>query len=75
MVSPFKDWLAEQHGIDFSMRGNDFSRALSYREAARWSTARDLAAAQRLLRYRDVPPDADPRRGRGDAALASLLTW
>jgi FMN phosphatase YigB (HAD superfamily) len=28
MVSPFRDWLLEQHGIVFSMIGHDFGQAL-----------------------------------------------
>ncbi len=28
MVSPFRDWLLEQHGIVFSMDGHDFGKAL-----------------------------------------------
>jgi FMN phosphatase YigB (HAD superfamily) len=31
MVVPFAQWLDEAHGIDFSMTGNDFSRAVRYR--------------------------------------------
>lgn len=31
MVVPFRDWLGEMHGIDFSMEGNDFSNALRHR--------------------------------------------
>lgn len=30
MVKPFRDWLAEFHGIDFHWNGNDFSRAVHY---------------------------------------------
>ena len=33
MVAPFRDWLGEAHGVDFSMTGNDFSRALTYRSS------------------------------------------
>ena len=32
MVGPFRDWLAEQQGIDFSMNDSDFSKALRHRE-------------------------------------------
>ena len=28
MVAPFRDWLDEAHGIDFSMEGSDFGQAL-----------------------------------------------
>ncbi|MBW8785127.1 MAG: HAD family hydrolase [Novosphingobium sp.] len=31
MVSPFRSWLDEAHGIEFSLAGNDFSRALRRR--------------------------------------------
>lgn len=33
MVAPFRDWLAEQHGIDFDMGGVDFARSLTYRDS------------------------------------------
>ncbi len=29
MVAPFRDWLNEEHGIDFNMSGGDFARALT----------------------------------------------
>jgi FMN phosphatase YigB (HAD superfamily) len=32
MVAPFRDWLGEAHGINFSMAGNDFSNALTYQD-------------------------------------------
>ncbi len=28
MVSHFRDWLAQEHAIDFSLQGNDFARAM-----------------------------------------------
>lgn len=31
MVAPFRDWLGEEHGIDFNMVGNDFAHALRHR--------------------------------------------
>ena len=30
MVAPFRDWLAEQHGITFIMQGNDFVNAMRH---------------------------------------------
>ena len=30
MVAPYKDWLSEQHGIDFAMESNDFGKAMRY---------------------------------------------
>lgn len=30
MVAPFRDWLSEVHGIDFSMQDSDWGNALSY---------------------------------------------
>lgn len=30
MVAPYKDWLGEQHGIDFVMENSDFSKAMRY---------------------------------------------
>lgn len=33
MVGPFRDWLGEQHGIDFAMERHDFVGALSHRSS------------------------------------------
>ena len=33
MVGPFREWLGEQHGIDFAMESHDFSRALRRRDS------------------------------------------
>ncbi len=33
MVAPFRDWLGEVHGIDFSMKNSDWGNALTYRDA------------------------------------------
>lgn len=30
MVAPYKDWLGEQHGIDFIMENSDFGKAMRY---------------------------------------------
>ena len=32
MVAPFRDWLDESHGIDFSMEGSDFGQALKHQD-------------------------------------------
>ena len=32
MVAPFRDWLGEAHGIDFSMEGSDFGQALKHQD-------------------------------------------
>lgn len=33
MVAPFRDWLGEAHGIEFTMGSEDFSKALRYRDS------------------------------------------
>ncbi|MDE8650789.1 HAD family hydrolase [Novosphingobium album (ex Liu et al. 2023)] len=33
MVTPFRDWLAEEQGVDFTMAGNDFARAMRHRDS------------------------------------------
>ena len=33
MIAPFRDWLAEQHGVIFNMVGNDFVNALRYADS------------------------------------------
>lgn len=30
MIAPFSAWLAEHHGVKFSLTGNDFTRAMTY---------------------------------------------
>lgn len=30
MVAPFRDWLAQVHGVTFTMNGNDFSRSMHF---------------------------------------------
>jgi hypothetical protein len=32
MVAPFRDWLDEAHGVEFSMAGADFSQALKHKQ-------------------------------------------
>lgn len=33
MVAPFREWLSEQHGIDFDMGGGEFVRAMKHRDS------------------------------------------
>jgi hypothetical protein len=33
MVAPFRDWLAEAHGVIFDMGGGDFARAMKHRDS------------------------------------------
>ena len=33
MIVPFRDWLAETQGIDFVLKGNDFSNALRWQDS------------------------------------------
>lgn len=33
MVSHFRDWLAEDEGVSFDLAGNDFARAMRYRDS------------------------------------------
>jgi hypothetical protein len=32
MISPFRDWLGEQHGIDFELKGREFHQAMTRRD-------------------------------------------
>lgn len=36
MVVPFKDWLAESQGVSLSMKGADFSRALTWKDSGKF---------------------------------------
>lgn len=42
MVVPFRDWLGEMQGIDFSMEGNDFSNALRHRASGELVAGSDI---------------------------------
>ncbi|MEM6475394.1 MAG: HAD family hydrolase [Pseudomonadota bacterium] len=42
MVSPFKDWLEEGQGVNFSMDGADFSRALTWQESGEYLQANEV---------------------------------
>jgi len=42
MVAPFRDWLAEQHGIDFAMESEDFSRSLRLRDTGELVEPKDI---------------------------------
>lgn len=33
MIAPFRDWLAEQHGIVFDLKGRDFANSMKYQES------------------------------------------
>ncbi len=35
MIGPFRDWLGEQHGIDFDMSGSDFAGAMKRRDTGK----------------------------------------
>ena len=53
MVKPFRDWLAEFHGIDFHWNGNDFARSVHYISTAfskpRWIGSTRLPEPWRRL--------------------------
>lgn len=42
MVAHFRDWLGEDHGIDFDLSSGDFSRALTWRESGDYVEQRDI---------------------------------
>lgn len=42
MVAPFRDWLAEQHGVRFDMGGGDFGRAMTYAEGGAPVAEKDI---------------------------------
>ena len=54
MVSHFRDWLADAHGIDFAIEHEDWGEALIRRGTGeRVPTSRGMALCRRLLRHRD----------------------
>ena len=42
MVAPFRDWLGEDHAIDFAMDGADFSSAMRWRETGEALEQKDI---------------------------------
>lgn len=42
MVAPFRQWLGEAHDIDFSMKDNDFGKALTHRDDGRLVEPKDI---------------------------------
>ena len=42
MVAPFRDWLAETHGVVFDMGGGDFGRALKYQDSGEPVAEKDI---------------------------------
>jgi len=77
MVSPFKDWLGEQQGIDFIMKNSDFGKAMRYAGTGDLvPPVRDLAPARPVFRYPDAPPARDNRaRSKGSMRCRSTPMW
>ena len=42
MVAHFRDWLAEDHGVDFRMDSHDFAKAMRWRESGEPLAERDI---------------------------------
>ncbi|MCB2062194.1 MAG: HAD family hydrolase [Sphingomonadaceae bacterium] len=42
MIGPFSEWLGEQHGIDFSLAGNEFHKAMTRRDTGERVEAADV---------------------------------
>ena len=56
MVAPFRDWLAETHGVEFRMIGNDFSQAL------RWQDSGEVLAPAEIWRMLGLFFDTEMHR-------------
>ena len=44
MVAHFKDWLAENHDVEFNLQGNDFAAAMRRRETGELLDKREIWA-------------------------------
>ena len=42
MVAPFRDWLAENEGVEFRMKGNNFATAMRWKESGDLVEERDI---------------------------------
>lgn len=49
MVTPFQEWLDQDHAIDFNMEGNDFANALRYRDSGETLKQEDIWRYLRLF--------------------------
>jgi FMN phosphatase YigB (HAD superfamily) len=56
MVAPFRDWLAEQHGVVFDMSGGEFHRAMKYAETG------ELVAGEEIWRLLNLFFDGEMHR-------------
>ncbi|MDR2856863.1 MAG: HAD family hydrolase [Novosphingobium sp.] len=56
MVAPYRDWLAEQHGVAFDMSGGDFSRAMKYADSG------EAVAADEIWRLLNLFFDSEMHR-------------
>jgi len=69
MVAPFRDWLDEAHGIDFSMSGNDFGKALTHRNSG------ELVEGPEIWRLLNLFFDTEmPRQQPIAGAVAAMNT-
>jgi len=71
MVAPFRDWLAEQHGIVFDMSGGEFGRAMKHRDSGAVVEQADIWRLLNLFfdgeMHRQSPVEGAP------TAIATLL--
>jgi hypothetical protein len=56
MVAPFRDWLAERHGVIFDMSGGEFHRAMTY------ATGGDLVPPDEIWRLLNLFFDSEMHR-------------
>ncbi|MGH6786815.1 MAG: HAD family hydrolase [Novosphingobium sp.] len=67
MVAPFRDWLGEEHGVAFSMTGNDFSKALTRQDTG------DLVEGPEIWRLLNLFFDTEMHRQQPIAGAVEAI--
>lgn len=68
MVGPYRDWLAEQHGITFHMVGNDFTNAMRHADGG------DLVEPKEIWRLLNLFFDGEMHRQHPIAGSVAAMT-
>jgi len=80
MVGPFRDWLGEQHGIDFDMSGGDFAAALKRQGSGELVTQKEMWPLLNLFfdsempRQTPIPGAVQAMAALGEQADVVVLT-
>ena len=68
MVAPFRDWLSEQHGIVFDLKGRDFANSMRYRESG------EVVSQEDIWRFLGLFFDSEMHRQAPVAGAVAAMT-